>query len=241
MESCLVGLRKGAWTSEEDDLLRKCIHKYGEGKWHQVPLKAGLNRCRKSCRLRWLNYLKPNIKRGEFAEDEVDLILRLHKLLGNRWSLIAGRIPGRTANDVKNYWNTRVRKTNHHLRNYPHETKSIHKVKAIKPQPQAFKNNNKYSQEIPTIAKTQENVVEKRLCIGENHLKLPTTTTTMMCSIPTDDNDDDITWWQRLLAEIETEEVLFDKEIQSDDAGFSSGVLGHDVDQVWSFLNDDLD
>ncbi|KAK4602463.1 hypothetical protein RGQ29_011493 [Quercus rubra] len=104
------GVRKGAWTEEEDILLRQCIEKFGEGRWHQVPLRAGLNRCRKSCRLRWLNYLKPNIKRGNFAEDEVDLLLMLHKLLGNRWSLIAGRLPGRTANNVKNYWNTHLRK-----------------------------------------------------------------------------------------------------------------------------------
>ncbi|KAI7746665.1 hypothetical protein M8C21_008507 [Ambrosia artemisiifolia] len=102
-------LRKGAWTAEEDMLLKNYIQKYGQGKWHLVPLKAGLNRCRKSCRLRWLNYLRPDIKRGEFGEDEIDLMHRLHKLLGNRWSLIAGRIPGRTANDVKNYWNTHVR------------------------------------------------------------------------------------------------------------------------------------
>ncbi|KAK9287330.1 hypothetical protein L1049_015745 [Liquidambar formosana] len=82
---------------------------------------GGLNRCRKSCRLRWLNYLRPNIKRGDFALDEDDLIIRLHRLLGNRqapfffsffffifcvWSLIARRIPGRTANDIKNYWNS---------------------------------------------------------------------------------------------------------------------------------------
>ncbi|CAI9110578.1 OLC1v1010631C2 [Oldenlandia corymbosa var. corymbosa] len=71
---------------------------------------AGLNRCRKSCRLRWLNYLKPDIKRGDFSSEEVDLMIRLHKLLGNRWSLIAGRLPGRTANDVKNYWNTHMLK-----------------------------------------------------------------------------------------------------------------------------------
>ncbi|KAK1383115.1 Transcription factor MYB6 [Heracleum sosnowskyi] len=103
-------LRRGAWGSDEDALLRKCIEKYGEGKWHLVPHRAGLNRCRKSCRLRWLNYLRPTIKRGEFGEDEVDLMMRLHKLLGNRWSLIAGRLPGRTANDVKNYWNTNVQK-----------------------------------------------------------------------------------------------------------------------------------
>ncbi|KAI4352546.1 hypothetical protein L6164_006785 [Bauhinia variegata] len=105
-----LGVRKGAWSKEEDDLLRACIQRYGEGSWNLIPQRAGLNRCRKSCRLRWLNYLKPEIKRGKFAEDEVDMIIRLHKLLGNRWTLIAGRIPGRTANDVKNFWNTYMRK-----------------------------------------------------------------------------------------------------------------------------------
>uniref|UniRef100_A0A162AJH6 Uncharacterized protein n=1 Tax=Daucus carota subsp. sativus TaxID=79200 RepID=A0A162AJH6_DAUCS len=118
MKNCNpLKVRKGAWGSDEDALLRKCIHKFGEGKWHLVPQRAGLNRCRKSCRLRWLNYLRPTIKRGEFGEDEVDLMMRLHKLLGNRqalslllWSLIAGRLPGRTANDVKNFWNTNVQK-----------------------------------------------------------------------------------------------------------------------------------
>ncbi|PRQ38602.1 putative transcription factor MYB-HB-like family [Rosa chinensis] len=80
-------LRKGAWTKEEDHLLRKCIEKHGEGRWHKIPLQAGLKRCRKSCRMRWLNYLKPTIKRGEFEDDEVDLMIRLYKLLGNRQGL----------------------------------------------------------------------------------------------------------------------------------------------------------
>ncbi|KAI3451840.1 hypothetical protein Pfo_008505 [Paulownia fortunei] len=95
MEKNRVGVRKGAWTKEEDILLRKCIEKYGEGKWHLVPLRAGLNRCRKSCRLRWLNYLRPNIKRGYFTKDEVDLIARLRK---------------QATNDVKNFWNTHIEK-----------------------------------------------------------------------------------------------------------------------------------
>ncbi|GMH29821.1 hypothetical protein Nepgr_031664 [Nepenthes gracilis] len=106
----LLGVRKGSWTAEEDLLLRQCIEKHGEGNWYQIPQLSGLNRCRKSCRLRWLNYVRPNIKRGQFTMDEVDLIIRLHKLLGNRWSLIAGRLPGRTTNDVKNYWNTHINK-----------------------------------------------------------------------------------------------------------------------------------
>ncbi|XP_015160236.1 transcription factor R2R3-MYB isoform X1 [Solanum tuberosum] len=129
-------IRKGSWTEEEDILLRKCIDKYGEGKWHLVPTRAGLNRCRKSCRLRWLNYLRPHIKRGDFEPDEVDLILRLHKLLGNRWSLIAGRLPGRTANDVKNYWNTNLlRKLNTSTKFAPQPQEGIN-TSTIAPQPQ---------------------------------------------------------------------------------------------------------
>nr|BAJ05399.1 transcription factor R2R3-MYB [Lilium hybrid division I] len=103
-------VRKGAWTQVEDDLLKRCIERHGVVRWSRVPQLAGLNRCRKSCRLRWLNYLDPRIRRGQFEEDEDDLIIRLHKLLGNRWSLIAGRLPGRTANDVKNYWNSHLSK-----------------------------------------------------------------------------------------------------------------------------------
>ncbi|CAN6578340.1 unnamed protein product [Malus baccata var. baccata] len=73
-----------------------------------VSIKS--QRCGKSCRLRWMNYLSPNVKRGDFSEEEDDLIIRLHKLLGNRWSLIAGRVPGRTDNQVKNHWNTHLSK-----------------------------------------------------------------------------------------------------------------------------------
>ncbi|CAO2825324.1 unnamed protein product [Amaranthus hypochondriacus] len=105
-------VKKGLWSEEEDELLYKCIEKYGEGNWKRIPKRAGLKRCRKSCRWRWLNYLKPNIKRGEFSENEVELITKLHKLHGNRWSIIAARLPGRTINDVKNYCNTHLYKKN---------------------------------------------------------------------------------------------------------------------------------
>ncbi|XP_057978223.1 transcription factor MYB3-like [Malania oleifera] len=103
-------LNKGAWTAEEDSKLARCIDTHGAKKWKAVAAKAGLNRCGKSCRLRWLNYLRPNIKRGNISDEEEDLILRLHGLLGNRWSLIAGRLPGRTDNEIKNYWNSHLSK-----------------------------------------------------------------------------------------------------------------------------------
>ncbi|XP_020227123.1 transcription repressor MYB6 [Cajanus cajan] len=104
------GLNRGAWTAHEDKILRDYIRVHGEGRWRNLPKRAGLKRCGKSCRLRWLNYLRPDIKRGNISSDEEELIIRLHKLLGNRWSLIAGRLPGRTDNEIKNYWNTNLGK-----------------------------------------------------------------------------------------------------------------------------------
>ncbi|CAM8967561.1 unnamed protein product [Rhodiola kirilowii] len=96
--------------ASEDKILTEYIAARGEGKWRDIPKLSGLQRCGKSCRLRWLNYLRPDIKRGNISADEEDLIIRLHRLLGNRWSLIAGRLPGRTDNEIKNYWNTHLAK-----------------------------------------------------------------------------------------------------------------------------------
>ncbi|KAK3026375.1 hypothetical protein RJ639_040464 [Escallonia herrerae] len=116
-----VGMKRGPWTPEEDELLATYIRREGEGRWRTLPKRAGLLRCGKSCRLRWMNYLRPSVKRGHIAPDEEDLILRLHRLLGNRspFSLHSlgacvlfdlGRIPGRTDNEIKNYWNTHLSK-----------------------------------------------------------------------------------------------------------------------------------
>ncbi|KAI3410641.1 uncharacterized protein J3R85_018593 [Psidium guajava] len=104
------GLNRGIWTAGEDKILVDYIQAHGEGKWRDLPQRAGLKRCGKSCRLRWLNYLRPGIKRGNISMDEEELIIRLHNLLGNRWSLIAGRLPGRTDNEIKNHWNTNLSK-----------------------------------------------------------------------------------------------------------------------------------
>ncbi|KAG5068138.1 hypothetical protein AAZX31_01G048900 [Glycine max] len=104
------GLKKGLWTPEEDKKLVAYVEKHGHGNWRSVPDKAGLERCGKSCRLRWINYLKPDIKRGNFSMEEDHTIIQLHALLGNKWSIIAAHLPRRTDNEIKNYWNTNVKK-----------------------------------------------------------------------------------------------------------------------------------
>ncbi|CAN6221154.1 unnamed protein product [Urochloa humidicola] len=105
-----ANVKKGPWTPEENAKLLAYTSTHGTGNWTNVPQRAGLKRCGKSCRLRYTNYLRPNLKHENFTQEEEDLIVTLHAMLGSRWSLIANQLPGRTDNDVKNYWNTKLSK-----------------------------------------------------------------------------------------------------------------------------------
>ncbi|KAL3498897.1 hypothetical protein ACH5RR_041629 [Cinchona calisaya] len=103
-------VKRGLWSPEEDEKLIRYITTHGYGCWSEVPEKAGLQRCGKSCRLRWINYLRPDIRRGRFTPEEEKLIISLHGAVGNRWAHIASHLPGRTDNEIKNYWNSWIKK-----------------------------------------------------------------------------------------------------------------------------------
>ncbi|CAI9109696.1 OLC1v1009566C1 [Oldenlandia corymbosa var. corymbosa] len=105
-----VGVKKGPWTPEEDIMLVTYVQEHGPGNWRSVPTNTGLRRCSKSCRLRWTNYLRPGIKRGNFTDQEEKMIIQLQALLGNKWAAIASYLPERTDNDIKNFWNTHLKK-----------------------------------------------------------------------------------------------------------------------------------
>ncbi|XP_030451718.1 transcription factor MYB13-like [Syzygium oleosum] len=132
-----MGLKKGPWTPDEDHILIDYVQGHGHGNWRKLPKLAGLLRCGKSCRLRWTNYLRPDIKRGNFSREEEDAIIHLHEVLGNRWSAIAARLPGRTDNEIKNVWHTHLKKR---LRK-DHESSSLDDV-ASKMQVTTLHTNN---------------------------------------------------------------------------------------------------
>nr|GMD88497.1 transcription factor MYB86-like [Ipomoea batatas] len=146
-------LRKGLWSPEEDEKLVNHIEKFGHGCWSSVPKLAGLERCGKSCRLRWINYLRPDLKRGTFSQEEENLIIELHALLGNKWSQIAARLPGRTDNEIKNLWNSSIKKKLRQKGIDPNTHKPLSQVENAE-KAQVFNNNSGF------LSSNRNNLVE---------------------------------------------------------------------------------
>ncbi|XP_039140364.1 transcription factor MYB3-like [Dioscorea cayenensis subsp. rotundata] len=103
-------VRRGSWSPDEDQKLFNYMSTHHDTSWPTVAKEAGLERCGKSCRNRWLNHLRPGLKKGLFTAQEQMTIIYLHRVLGNRWSQIARHLPGRNDNQVKNFWNSCIKK-----------------------------------------------------------------------------------------------------------------------------------
>ncbi|GFP91100.1 transcription factor gamyb [Phtheirospermum japonicum] len=94
-------MKKGPWKAEEDQILINHVRKYGPRDW----------RTGKSCRLRWVNKLRPDLKTGmKFSAEEERTVIDLQAQFGNKWARIATYLPGRTDNDVKNFWSSRQKR-----------------------------------------------------------------------------------------------------------------------------------
>ncbi|XP_014493509.1 transcription factor RAX2 [Vigna radiata var. radiata] len=163
-----ASVKKGPWSPEEDTKLKEYIDKNGTGgNWIALPQKAGLKRCGKSCRLRWLNYLRPNIKHGDFSDEEDRIICSLYVNIGSRWSIIAAQLPGRTDNDIKNYWNTKLKKKLIGLLPLSHHTKQpsfpSSSLQNPPPSPSSHQLYGEYGNYIPVTASFT----------GMEHLSLP--------------------------------------------------------------------
>lgn len=84
--------KKVHWTEAEDAILFDYVKHHGEGKWNAVAKATGLARCGKSCRHRWLNHLKPNLKKGPITTEEEHLIIQLQAQMGNKWARIVKHV-----------------------------------------------------------------------------------------------------------------------------------------------------
>ncbi|XP_052156097.1 transcription factor MYB59-like isoform X2 [Oryza glaberrima] len=212
-------MRKGPWTEQEDVQLVWFVRLFGERRWDFLAKVSGLKRTGKSCRLRWVNYLHPGLKRGRITADEERLILHLHSQWGSRWSRIARSLPGRTDNEIKNFWRTHMRKIAHHA-----------KKKTNSPSPAPTTSSGSLSSSLTTATTTMATAAalqESSSCGGEDEAvdQLVAAATTPASQLLTMDYTMDQLWNDIAAAETDT-------------SCYDAAAMASPPSPVWEFCTD---
>lgn len=101
--------KKGNWSPDEDELLLKWVEDCGPTKWTECS-KLIQGRCGKQCRERWVNILNPYVKKGNWGDDEQNIIFESLSVHYTSWSSMSKVLSGRTENSIKNYFYSSLRR-----------------------------------------------------------------------------------------------------------------------------------
>eukprot|EP00741_Cyanophora_paradoxa_P003021 tig00000663_g2933.t1 len=105
---------KVGWSPEEDNLLFDLVYRLGTKSWcvvaSELEKHIGTQRTGKQARERFLNHLSPDISKTAWTAEEDRLLIALHAQFGNKWAEISRRMPGRSDNNIKNRWNSALRR-----------------------------------------------------------------------------------------------------------------------------------
>ncbi|KAL8162752.1 hypothetical protein V2J09_014241 [Rumex salicifolius] len=224
------GMKKGPWTPEEDQILVSYVLQHGHSNWRALPKQAGLLRCGKSCRLRWVNYLKPDIKRGNFTIEEEEAIIKLHEIFGNRWSAIAAKLPGRTDNEIKNVWHTHLKKRLENSQSNLDKSKKKKKMNKSKSSKDEESNKNSENNYIH-LEFPQQSTTTTTTTTSTNTTTTETSSFTEDSSMQTSYFPEiDESFWTEDLSIDDFEIVSLDEDLEMH--GFEEGV-NDGMDQFW--------
>ncbi|KAL7547973.1 hypothetical protein ACHAWF_011248 [Thalassiosira exigua] len=93
------------WSDHEDQILRQAVEMWGENNFRHISDHVFRGtRTESQCKTRWKKALQPGLVKGRWTREE-DKIITDSVAAGNmKWSDIAGHLPGRIGEQVKERW-----------------------------------------------------------------------------------------------------------------------------------------